>query len=71
MEMRGQFHARGTHWTGAILDAVAMREISSPYRESNPGHPACSLVTILNELALLLWQDIMWLITNNQFICHH
>jgi hypothetical protein len=49
----GRFTARerapGIHWLGgwvglgAGLDAVEKRNISCPYRESDPGHPARSL----------------------------
>jgi hypothetical protein len=35
-----------------FLEAVAKRKISLPCRESNPGRPARSLVTILIELPL-------------------
>jgi hypothetical protein len=59
MEVNGQLHgpelnsgetAPSTHCTGgwmgpkAILDAVENRKISSPYRESNYGHPARNLL---------------------------
>jgi hypothetical protein len=35
-------------WVGsrAVLDMVSKRKIPSPCRESNPGHPARSLVTV-------------------------
>jgi hypothetical protein len=57
--MNCQLHAPvalppGTHWIGswvgprAHLDAVAKRRIPCPCRESNPGRPARSLVTILD-----------------------
>jgi hypothetical protein len=36
--------------SSARLDAVAKRKIPRPCRESNPGRPARSLVTILTEL---------------------
>jgi hypothetical protein len=55
MEVNGQLHppaalppserAPGTHWIGgwvglrAVLDAVVMRKIVSPRRESNPRTP--------------------------------
>jgi len=47
----------GTHWIGCWvglrtgLDAVAKRKKSHhcPYWELNPGHSACSLVSILTE----------------------
>jgi hypothetical protein len=35
------------------LDVVAKRRIPCPGQESNPGIPACSLVTILTELSRL------------------
>jgi hypothetical protein len=41
-----------THWIGGwvgprdSLDRMAKRKISSPCQDSNPGHPACSLVAI-------------------------
>jgi hypothetical protein len=44
------------YWMGdwvrprACLDTVARRKYPSPCRESNPGHPARSLVTVLSEL---------------------
>jgi hypothetical protein len=59
MEVSGQLHASATlppekapgiHWIGrwlglsAGLDAVVKRKIPSPYRISNPDHPARSLV---------------------------
>jgi hypothetical protein len=45
------------------LDAMAKRKDSCPYRESNPGCPARSLVTILTELhELLLKVDALILI---------
>jgi hypothetical protein len=50
----------GHHWIGcwvgprAGLDAVAKRKISSLFRESNSGHVARNLVTVLTELSLLL-----------------
>jgi hypothetical protein len=46
----------GTYWIGGWLgrrtglNAVAKRKIPCPCRESNPGHPASSLVVILTEL---------------------
>jgi hypothetical protein len=49
----------GTHsirgWVGprAALDAVGKRRNPSPFRESNPGRPVRSLVTILTELTRL------------------
>jgi hypothetical protein len=48
--------APSSHWIGdwvglgASLDVVAKRKISFPCRELNLGHPACSLVTEMNEL---------------------
>jgi hypothetical protein len=47
----------GTNWIGSWvrprvgLNAVARRKSPSPCRESNPGRPARSLVTILTEVA--------------------
>jgi hypothetical protein len=43
-------------WVGprARLGMVVKRKIPGPCRELNPGHPACSLVTILTELFQLL-----------------
>jgi hypothetical protein len=38
----------------AGLDAMTMRKISSPCRESNPSRPACSLVATLTQLSRLL-----------------
>jgi hypothetical protein len=52
--------APDTHWIGgwvgprAGLDTVSKRKIPSPHWESNPDHPACSLVAILTELSQLL-----------------
>jgi hypothetical protein len=34
----------------ASLDTVVRIKSTSPYLELNPGHPACSLVTILTQL---------------------
>jgi hypothetical protein len=48
-----------THWIGgwvssrADLDMVVRRKSTSPCRESNPGRPACSLVSILPQLRRL------------------
>jgi hypothetical protein len=48
---------RGTHWVGGWvgprtgLDAVAKRKIPSPFRESNPNHPAHSQVALPTELS--------------------
>jgi len=50
----------GNLWTGGWrgprsgLDAVLKRKILSPYWESDPGYPACSLVAMLTELSPLL-----------------
>jgi len=38
----------------AGLDAVAKTEVHIPSRESNPGRPVRSQVTILTELLLLI-----------------
>jgi len=52
-----QERAPGTHWMGGwvglrgSLDAVAKRKNPCSCQESNPGHPAHSLVTILTELS--------------------
>jgi len=49
-----------THWTGGWvcprggLDAVAKRNLY-PCRESNPGGPVHSLVTVLDEISRLLF----------------
>jgi hypothetical protein len=69
MEVSGQLHdpttytprqrAPGNHWIGgwagprAGLDVVAKRKIPSPYRKSNSGTSARSLVTVLTELPRL------------------
>jgi hypothetical protein len=51
--------APGTHWIGgwvgdrAGLNKVAKRKIPSPFRESNSGRSARSLITILTELSRL------------------
>jgi hypothetical protein len=41
----------------AGLDAVAKRKTLYPCRDSNPGRPVRSLVTILTELSRLLVTD--------------
>jgi hypothetical protein len=56
----GRFTAKertpGTYWIGGWVglttgqDAVAKRKYPCIYRESNPGRPARSLVTILTQL---------------------
>jgi hypothetical protein len=40
-------------WVGsrAGMDEAAKKENPCPYRESNPGHPGLSLVTLLTELS--------------------
>jgi len=50
-----------THWIGGWVDprnsleAEAKRKkIPCPFRESNSGRPACSLVTILTDGVILL-----------------
>jgi len=35
----------------ASVDVAAKRDIPSPCSESNPSHPACSLVSIVTELS--------------------
>jgi hypothetical protein len=42
---------------GASLDVVAKRRTSYTCQESNPGCPACSLVTILTEL--IPWASVL------------
>jgi hypothetical protein len=52
-----------THCTGgwvgprAGLDDVTKRKILNPYRESNPGCPARSLVTVSTELSRLCFKN--------------
>jgi hypothetical protein len=52
--------APSAHWVGgwvsprASLEAMTKSKILCPYWEWNPGHPACSLVSILTELSQLL-----------------
>jgi hypothetical protein len=56
------------------MDDMKIREISLPWRQSNPDYPACKVVTIMTELSLLLWTSVSLLI---QIIfcdfvkCHH
>jgi hypothetical protein len=71
MEVSGQIHApaailqekessvpigQKAGWDSG-MDAVAKRRILCPFRESNPGRPVQSLVTILTELSRLLFID--------------
>jgi len=42
--------AQAAGWVSVCLDEVAKRNISKPCRESNPGHPARSLVATVNGL---------------------
>jgi hypothetical protein len=83
MEVSGQIHAPvilltekeppAIHligdWVSCIADveAAAKRIFPFPFRESNPGRPAPSPVTTLNELqfVLILWN--FWRITFLRF----